>query len=88
MLLKKLSHFQKYQEQIDDKEYRLVTASDDGYVLFWNIPNDLVTEAKAHRAQALAGESRGSVVVATAGNRLTMGKKNIKLGANFLSASF
>ena len=88
MLLKKLSHFQKYQEQIDDKEYRLVTASDDGYVLFWNIPNDLVTEAKAHMAQALAGESRGSVVGATAGNRLTMGKKNIKVGASFLSASF
>jgi hypothetical protein len=57
-------------------------------VLFWNIPNDLVTEAKAHRAQALAGESRVSVVGTTAGNRLTMGKKNIKVGANFLSASF
>jgi hypothetical protein len=61
----------------------LVTASDDGYVLFWNIPNDLVTEAKAHRAQALAGESKSS-----GGNRLTLGKKNIKVGAAHLSASF
>ena len=71
---------------IDDKEYRIVTASDDGYVLFWNIPNDLVTEAKAHRNAAIASEStRGQN---STGNRLTISKKNVKVGGAFPSSSF
>ena len=46
ILLNKLQTQKKIQENFDQREYRLVTGSDDGYLLFWNIPYDMVTETK------------------------------------------
>lgn len=46
ILLNKLATQKKIQENFDQREYRLVTGSDDGYLLFWNIPYDMVSEAR------------------------------------------
>ena len=46
-LLKKLATQKKIQEDVDNREYRLVSGSDDGYVFFWNIPHDLINQAKS-----------------------------------------
>ena len=60
MLLTKLATQKKIVEQVDDREYRLVTASDDGYLFFWNISYDLITDAKNFQNTLLKGESRKS----------------------------
>jgi hypothetical protein len=31
----------------EEREYRLVSGSDDGYIFFWNISFSMLTEAKA-----------------------------------------
>ena len=46
LLLNKLVTQHKIKESYDKREYRIVTGSDDGYLFFWNIPHDFVTEAK------------------------------------------
>ena len=46
LLLNKLATQKKIQENFDRREYRLVTGSDDGYIFFWNIPYDMVAEAR------------------------------------------
>jgi hypothetical protein len=33
-------------ENFDNREYRIVTASDDGSIFFWNVPYDLIESAK------------------------------------------
>ena len=52
LILKKLASNTNYQ--IDQREYRLLTGSDDGYVFFWNIPYDLISEAKNNHSNLLA----------------------------------
>lgn len=46
MLLNKLATQKKINDQTDQREYRLITGSDDGHIFFWNIPYDLITDAK------------------------------------------
>lgn len=58
ILLNKLATQKKFQENFDQREYRLVTGSDDGYLLFWNIPYDMVTETKNHLSNDL-NKSKG-----------------------------
>ena len=36
----------KIIDVIDNREFRIVTGADDGHVFFWNIPYDLINEAK------------------------------------------
>lgn len=57
ILLSKLATQKKIKDDFDNREYRLVTGSDDGYVFFWNLPYDFINEAKAHQA-LLAGDRR------------------------------
>ena len=57
MLLKKLATQKKIQEDVDNREYRLVSGSDDGYVFFWNIPHDLISQAKSLQA-SIQGEKK------------------------------
>ena len=57
ILLNKLATQKKISDDLDNREYRLVTGGDDGHVFFWNIPFDYVNEARAHHAQA-SGERR------------------------------
>lgn len=52
--MKKLATSKKIQARSDLREYRLVTGSDDGHVFFWNIPYDLVNQAR----DLLAGKVR------------------------------
>ena len=39
---------QKINQEIEqeEREYRLVSGSDDGYIFFWNISFNMLTEAK------------------------------------------
>ena len=46
VLLSKLVTQHKIKENFDHREYRIITGSDDGYIFFWNIPHNLVIEAK------------------------------------------
>jgi hypothetical protein len=46
ILLNKLATQKKIKDEIDNREYRLVTGGDDGHVFFWNIPYDFINEAK------------------------------------------
>lgn len=49
-LLNKLATQKKIKGSIDQREYRLISGGDDGYVFFWNIPYEMVNEAKvAHQ---------------------------------------
>ena len=50
LLLNKLATQKKIQEDVDNREYRLISGSDDGYVFFWNIPHDLINQAKSLQA--------------------------------------
>lgn len=50
VLLSKLATQCKIKDDFDNREYRLVTGGDDGHVFFWNIPYDLVNEAKEAHA--------------------------------------
>lgn len=45
MLLSKLATQKKIKDNIDNREYRIVTASDDGSIFFWNLPYDQVSDA-------------------------------------------
>ena len=47
LLLNKLATQKKIKDVVDNREFRIITGGDDGYVFFWNIPYDLVNEAKA-----------------------------------------
>jgi len=60
MLLKKLATQKKIQEDVDNREYRLVSGSDDGYVFFWNIPHDLISQAKSLQASIQGDKKLGS----------------------------
>lgn len=57
MLLKKLATQKKIQEDVDNREYRLVSGSDDGNIFFWNIPHDLINQAKSLQA-SIQGEKK------------------------------
>lgn len=57
LLLNKLATQHKIKEIYDNREYRLITGSDDGYILFWNIPHNLVTEAQS-RIKNLSSNSK------------------------------
>jgi len=57
ILLNKLATQKKIKDEIDNREYRLVTGGDDGHLFFWNIPYDFINEAKAHYAQ-VQGEKK------------------------------
>ena len=59
ILLSKLATQKKIKDDFDNREYRLVTGSDDGHVFFWNLPYDFIHEARAHQAQ-LAGDRKPS----------------------------
>ena len=47
LLLNKLATFGR-KESVDNREYRLVTAGEDGYVFFWNLSFDQINDARAH----------------------------------------
>ena len=65
-LLKKLATQKKIQEDVDNREYRLISGSDDGYIFFWNIPHDLINQAKTLQAtiqgDKTQGQSRASIL--------------------------
>jgi len=48
VLLSKLVTQHKIKENMDNREFRIVTGSDDGYIFFWSIPYNLITEAKKY----------------------------------------
>lgn len=74
ILLNKLATQKKIQENFDHREYRLVTGSDDGYVFFWNIPYDMVAEARSQQLNSSMTEKK--LNQANLG-RLTKSKKNV-----------
>lgn len=55
MLLDRLATQKKIKDQFEQREFRLITGGDDGHVFFWNIPYDLVSEAKLHHEYAKGG---------------------------------
>ena len=73
MLLNHLSTQKKIKDVIDNREFRLVTGADDGHVFFWNIPYDMISEAKENIALEAKGERQP---------RLSMKKSRSKMGSN------
>lgn len=53
----------KIKDDVDKREYRLITGSDDGSVFFWNISHDLVTDAQIYHEnlQAQAQKKTGKI---------------------------
>ena len=80
MLLKKLATQKKIQEDVDNREYRLVSGSDDGYVFFWNIPHDLINQAKSLQA-SIQGEKK--LTSNPSGRPSLVKRTSVKYGQSF-----
>lgn len=79
LLLNKLATQKgKIVDVIDNREFRIVTGADDGHVFFWNIPYDLINEAKI----ALENSKKEPMP------RLSMSKKNSKMSSSAAAPGF
>jgi hypothetical protein len=63
---------------IDNREFRIVTGSDDGHVFFWNVPYDLINEAKTHI------QNTKNIPLP----KLSMSKKNSKFGSQYVPPGY